>query len=114
MNLLWDNSLSAFLVLTLFLGGGAAWMSGRAIAISWRPMKQIIIYMLLLTAAVRFLNFALYEGQLLSLYYYIVSFVILLVISWLGFRYTRTNQMVRQYHWLYTKVSPLSWKERNS
>ena len=64
MNFLWDNSLAAFLVLTLFLGGSAAWMSGRAIAISWRPVKQIIIYMMLLTAAVRFLNFALYEGTI--------------------------------------------------
>ncbi|SNY94210.1 hypothetical protein SAMN04515647_4535 [Cohaesibacter sp. ES.047] len=112
MNFLWDNTIAAFLVLTIFLGGGAAWMSGRAIALSWRPNWQIFLYMLLLTAAVRFLNYGLYEGQLLSLYYYLVTFVILTAFCWLGYRYTRTNQMVRQYHWLYQKVSPLSWKER--
>ena len=114
MTLLWDNSLAAFLLITIFIGGGAAWMAGRGIALSWRPVKQIFIYMLLLSAAARFLHFALYDGQLLSLYYYLVNFVILTIVCWLGFRYTRTNQMVRQYHWLYEKISPLSWKEKQN
>ncbi|WP_373237397.1 DUF6867 family protein [Cohaesibacter celericrescens] len=114
MSILWGNSFAAFMVVTIFLGGGAAWMSGRGIALSWRPVTQMILYMALLTAAVRFLHFALYEGELLSLQYYLINFAILLTICWLGFRFTRTNQMVRQYHWLYEKVSPLSWKERNT
>ena len=114
MSLLWENSFWAFLLVTVVVGGGAAWMAGRGIALSWRPTYQIVIYMLLLAAAVRFLHFALYEGTLLSLYYYLVDFAVTGSLCWLGHRYTRTNQMVRQYHWLYEKVSPLTWKERNS
>ena len=112
MTLLWDNSFSAFVLLTICIGGGAAWMTGRGIALSWRPNYQIYVYMLLLTAAARFLHFALFEGQLLSIYYYLVNFVILTGFCWVGHRFTRTNQMVRQYHWLYEKTSPLSWKNR--
>ena len=30
MGLIYDNSLTAFLIVTLLLGGGAAWLTGRA------------------------------------------------------------------------------------
>jgi hypothetical protein len=33
-------------------------------------------------------------------------------VIWLGYRYTRTNQMTRQYHWLYEKSSPLGWRNK--
>ncbi|WP_321340922.1 DUF6867 family protein [uncultured Cohaesibacter sp.] len=110
--MLWEVSFGTLLLVTICLGGGAAWMAGRAIANTWKPTSQIISYMILLAAAVRFLHFALFEGTLLSLHYYLVDLIILLIICWLGFRFTRTNQMVHQYHWLYEKVSPLTWKER--
>ena len=35
------------------------------------------------------------------LQYYIVDTIVLLVIGIVGYHYTRTNQMVTQYHWLY-------------
>ncbi|WP_316859977.1 DUF6867 family protein [uncultured Cohaesibacter sp.] len=110
--MIWETTFGTFLLMTVILGGGAAWMAGRGIALSWKPAKQIIIYMILLAAAVRFLHFALFEGTLLSLHYYLVDLITLLIICALGFQFTRTNQMVRQYHWLYQKVSPLSWKDR--
>ena len=31
------DSLGSFLLVTLAMGGGAAWLSGRAIAATWRP-----------------------------------------------------------------------------
>ena len=114
MGILWENNIWALLIVTILLGGGAAWMAGRGIALSWRPKRQIVIYMLLLGAAVRFLHYALYKGTLLSLHYYLVDFAIVLVLCWLGYRYTRTNQMVNQYNWLYEKVTPLSWRDRKA
>ena len=39
-----------------------------------------------------------------TLQYYIVDTIVLLIFGTLGYRYTRTNQMVTQYHWLYEKV----------
>lgn len=114
MSLIWENSFLVFLLVTVLVGGGAAWMAGRGIALTWRPTKQIFFYMLLLAAAVRFLHFALYEGTLLSLHYYVVDFVVLFFIGSLGHRITRVNQMVSQYHWLYSKVSPISYKEKTT
>jgi len=61
---------------------------------------------------VRFIHFALFEGTLLSLHYYIVDAVVILAIGSLGFRYTRARQMTTQYRWLYERTGPFSWRER--
>ena len=112
MGILWENSFGVFLLMTVFLGGGAAWLSGRAVAITWRPTWQVVGYTVLLTFAVRFLHFALFHGTLLSLHYFLVDFVILLAIASLGFRITRVGQMVTQYRWLYERSGPFAWKKR--
>ncbi len=36
------------LFVTVLLGGGAAWLAGRAIAQTWRPMWHVVAYMALL------------------------------------------------------------------
>lgn len=113
MSVLWENAIGVFLLMTIFLGGGAAWLSGRAIAITWRPVWQVGAYMVLLAAVVRFLNYGLFEGTLLSLHYYVVDLVILLIIGGLGFRITRVGQMVTQYPWLYERSGPFAWKRRD-
>ena len=58
-----ENALQVLFV-TCLLGGGAAWATGRALADSWRPFGQAIVYLLLLGAAVRFAHFALFQGKL--------------------------------------------------
>ena len=50
-------------MVTGVLGGGAAWLTGRAIAETWRPYWHVIIYVALSGAAVRFIHFALFEGE---------------------------------------------------
>ena len=61
-----ENSFGVFLLVTLVLGGGTAWLSGRAIAQTWRPWWSVVAYMLVLGAIVRFFHFALFGGTLLS------------------------------------------------
>jgi hypothetical protein len=90
----------------------AAWMTGRAVASIWKPVTVYLAYSLLLAAAARFLHFALYDGPFLSLTHYLTDLVVLAAIGVVAYRYTRTNQMVTQYDWLYEKASPLSWKAR--
>lgn len=90
----------------------AAWMIGRSVANDWRTMAHLVGYVLLLGLGSRFLHFALYEAQFVSLSRYLTDTVVLLIVAYLGFRYTRTNQMTRQYYWLYEKVSPLSWRAK--
>jgi hypothetical protein len=41
-----------------------------------------------------------------------VDTAILLILGTLGYKYTRTSQMTRQYHWLYEKVSPFSFRAK--
>ena len=108
-----EASIWQFFFITLLMGGGSAWMTGKACAQTWRPVVTLVLYLLGLGLGVRFIHHALFEGTMFSLQYYIVDTIILLVIGYLGFRYTRTNQMVSQYHWLYERASPLSWKARS-
>lgn len=114
MALLWDNSLVAFIVVTCFVGGGAAFLTGRAIAGGWKPMALLIFYCLLITCVARFLHFALYEGSLLSPYYFFVNAVILVAIGITGYRLRRVDQMVTQYRWINTRSGPLGWKAKTS
>ena len=95
-----DDALRSFLLFTVLLGGGAAWLTGRAIAQTWRPWWSAVAYMLILGLAVRFFHYALFSGTLLSLHYYAVDTAILIFMATLGFRARRQAQMARQYGFL--------------
>ena len=107
---IFERGIIDFVLITCILGGGAAFLTGRAVAITWRPIFYLLLYLLLLTCAVRFIHYALFEGTLLSLHFFLVDLVVLLFLGWLGFRMTRARQMAGQYSWLYTRSSPLSWR----
>ena len=107
-----EPSFWLFALVTVLLGGWAAWMTGRAIAGQWQPYWQLVLSLLLLAGAVRFIHYALFGGTLLSLHYYLVDAVVVLGIGSVGYRYTRARQMTRQYRWLYERTGPLSWRER--
>ncbi len=98
-----------FLLLTL----AAAWMTGRSVATEWKSPVFLIVYALLLGAGSRFLHFALYEASFLSIFHYLIDMVPIAVMTWVGYQMTRTNQMTQQYHWLYEKASPFSWRAKN-
>ena len=109
-----EPSFWLFALITVLMGGWAAWMTGRAIAITWRPYWSLVAYLLLLAGVVRFIHYALFEGTLLSLQYYIVDAVVVLLIGSLGFRYYRARQMTTQYRWMYERTGPFSWRERTA
>jgi hypothetical protein len=72
----------------------------------------VVKYMLVLGGVVRFMHFALFEGTLLSLHYYLVDTGICLGFGWLGFRATRAGQMSTQYSWLYDRSGWLRWRAK--
>ena len=113
MGFLYDNSAFAFIVVTLILGGGAAWLTGRALAQSWQPLWKALGYCIILALPVRFLHFALGDGTLLSWHYFLVDAAILIAIGYLSYRVAQTNSMVTQYPWLYEPTSPISWSEKS-
>ena len=105
-----DNGWFVFVLLTV-LGGAAAMSSGRALAKTWSPLWLILPYMAVLSAAVQFLHFALFQEELLSIHYYLVTLVILLAVAWFGYTSMRAGQMATQYSWAFEKVG-LNWKSR--
>jgi hypothetical protein len=112
MGTIWEVSLGDFLLVTVFLGGGAAFMTGQAVAQTWRSPVQLVVYIVGLAAAVRFIHYALFGGTLLTLQYFIVDLVILLIIGGFAFRVVKVAQMVAQYAWLYERQSLFSWRNR--
>lgn len=114
MTWLSDDGLRVFLVLTVILGGGAAFLAGRGLARTWRPFWRVFFYMALLAGAVRFFHYALFDGALVSLHYYLITYAVLVAACGLGYRVMRTTQMVTQYRWLYQRTSPLTWRARRA
>lgn len=107
-----ESSAWLWIGVTIVLGGWTAWMTGRAIALAWQPAWVAALAALPLAVAVRFVHFALFEGSFLSPHYYLVDLVVVLAITLLGHRYTRTSQMARQYRWMIERAGPLSWREK--
>jgi hypothetical protein len=101
--MIFGTTPGVFIGITLIRGGGCALMTGRALALNWRPEWQLIVYALLLTMADRFLVYALFQGELLSLSAYLADAAILIAIAFVTFRITRARQMVRQYPWDYRR-----------
>jgi hypothetical protein len=95
-----EDAFGVFLLVTVVLGGGAAWLTGRAIAQTWRPWWSIVAYMLMLGFAVRFIHFSLFGGTLLSAQFYMIDTAVAFLFASLGFRVTRKHQMARQYAFL--------------
>lgn len=108
-----EESIWLFLLVTVIMGGWAAWRTGRAVALIWRPPATLAVYILLLGVAVRFIHSALFGGTLLTAQYYLVDTLVLLAFAFTGWRYTRATQMTTQYRWLYERAGPLGWKARS-
>lgn len=117
----------SLLALTLILFGGAAVLMGNAIADTWRPMWQNVVYGFLLAIADQFLGFALFDGPffvdslvssnaqplLPALAEYLFDAILLSAISLLAYRVTNARKMVTQYPWLYERAGLLSWRPRS-
>lgn len=109
---LWEVGPVPFVLVTIVLGGGAAYLTGRAVALTWRTWAQLGGYLVVLTFAVRFIHYALFSGTLMSAHYALIDVVLLGALAALGQRVTRRRQMLSQYGWLYAPGSLLSWTRR--
>lgn len=108
-----QQGLVDFLIVTVLLGGGAAWMTGRADASTWGKPVELVFHLALLTLAVRFFHYALFEAHLRALQYLAVDALVIFSLGILGWRSTRASLMTRQYGWLYERTGPLTWKLRD-
>ncbi len=112
MALFVEDSPWIFLIMTVFFGGGAAFLAGRALARKWRPVWMPLLAMVPLAMALRFLHYALFGAELTSLHYFITDFLVLFAGAFLGYRTTLASQMVSQYPWMYAKAGPFAWRSK--
>ena len=108
----YERSLTIFLFASVLLGGGAAWLAGRAIASAWRPWWRVLPYMLMLGIAVRFLHYAVFGSVFLSLHYYFVDTTVCVACGLLSFRLTRAQQMVARYNWINERAGLFGWRRK--
>ena len=105
-----DVLVSIFL--TVLVIGGAALLTGRALALTWRPSWQVILSCLGLGLVDRFFVFALFEGSLMSVSGYALDTLVILVIGISSYRVVYVSALVRQYPWLFARTSPFSYRSR--
>jgi len=106
------NSVAVYVGLTLCLMGFAAFMTGQALAVTWKPAWHALVYSLLLGLADRFLAYALFEGSLMSAPAYLIDTASLAAIAVFAWRLGRARKMVAQYPWLYERAGLLSWRAK--
>ena len=107
------TSVPVFIGVTFIIIGFASYMTGQALANTWRPVWQLFLYSALLGFASRFLIFSLFDGELLSITGYVIDTAVLIAIAWFAFRLTRARKMVNQYPWLYERSGLFGWKSRH-
>ncbi len=108
------TSLAVFIGVTVILMGGAAYMTGQAVANTWRPIWQVFSYCLLLGFGSRFLIYALFGGKLLSATGLLADIVVLTLIGLVAYRITHVSKMVAQYPWLYQRTGLWSYRQKAS
>lgn len=101
-----------FLGLTCMVFGGAGFMMGQALARTWRPLWQLFPYGLGLTLFNRFLVYALFDGDGLSIIGFLLDAVVICLLALLAYRMTQAYKMVAQYPWLYERAGLLGWREK--
>jgi hypothetical protein len=107
------DTLGMVLLFNLVLVGPASFAAGQSVAATWRPWRQLVLYTALLSAGLRFFDYALANGELWSVGGFLLGWLVQFAIAALAWRLTRARQMVRQYPWLYQRKGLLGWEERH-
>jgi hypothetical protein len=94
-----DKSFWTFLVVVVLLCGGGAFVTGKAIAETWRPFWQVVLYAAMLAGVSRFLHYALFHLKMMDFTSYIVEFIVIFVLAAMGYTLARRRQMATQYGW---------------
>lgn len=102
---------AVFLGLTVVLVGGAAMLAGRAIGDNWKPAWQVVAAAFGLALADRFLTYALFGGDLLSLWGLLVHFLVIAAMGLVAWRIAHVSRFVNQYPWRYERTSPFAYAE---
>ena len=112
MESLLGTTPAVYFAVTVVVMGFAAFMTGQALAATWKPLWQAVFYCVLLGLGARFLIFSLFDGTLLSLSGYLIDCAVLVAIGLFAYRLTRARKMISQYPWIYERAGLLGWREK--
>ena len=107
------TSPAIFIGLTVVLVGGAAILTGRAVANNWKPAWQVVASCFGLALADRFLIYALFQGELISPSGILIHFIVLTVMGLAAWQIAKVGKLVNQYPWRYRRTSPFGYTELN-
>ena len=113
METLLGTSFGVFIGLTVIIIGGAAIMTGRALADGWQSPLQVVFACFGLALADRFLVYALFGGELLSLTGFLIDFAVITAMALIAHRLTAVHKMVAQYPWRYERASLWSYRRKS-
>ena len=113
MESLLGTSFGVFIGLTVIIIGGAAVMTGRALADGWRSPMQVVFACFGLALADRFLIYALFGGELLHLSGFLIDFAVITAMALVAHRLTVVHKMVAQYPWRYERESLWTYREKS-
>lgn len=103
MEQLLGTSFGVYLGLTCVVVGFATYMTGQALARTWKPAWHLVIYIFMLGLADRFLTFGLYDGELFLFSGFLIDTLSLAVIGFFSYYNNRAKAMIKQYPWLYAR-----------
>jgi len=103
MESLLGTTFGVYIGITWVVVGFATYMTGQALAQTWKPIWHLLIYALLLGLADRFLTFSLYDGELFSLSGFLIDTATIIVIGFFSYYSNRAKAMVKQYPWMYSR-----------
>lgn len=106
------SSVAVFFGVTVVLFGGVSWLTGRALAMTWKSLWLALPYGVLLGIGARFLTYALFEGELLSGRGYGISTGVIWLVMLIAYRLYHVRQMVQQYPWLYEQRGLFAWRDK--
>jgi len=101
-----------FLFLTVIIFGGAAFLMGQAIAETWRPLWQNIVYGALLVVLERFFAWALFQAPPFNVGAILLNAAVIIGFALVAFRLTMVRKMVSQYPWLYERSGLFAWRDK--
>jgi hypothetical protein len=105
------EAIGAVILVTGLLGGGAAWLTGRAVATTWQAPWKVVFAMVPLAAAARFIHFALFHGNLISLTSFACDLGLFVILGLFAWRATSAALMTRQYPWIYARAGLFGWRK---
>ena len=112
MESLLGTSVGVFVGLTVILIGGAAIMTGRALADGWKSPWQVVLACFGIALADRFLVYALFGGELLSWSGFVIDFAVITAMALVAYRLMVVHKMVAQYPWRYQRESLWTYREK--